>query len=71
MSGNFQETNILRSAKCDREGCEAVVTEAVFGEGFHGWQYVPWLVKDGKPVLICPACVKKINDFIKGITKEA
>jgi len=66
----FTDKIAPRTVKCDSEGCDSTMTERIYGEGFIGWHHVLWLQKDGKDVLICPKCVEKISNFIKGIKKE-
>ena len=59
-----------RKMECAREGCGRMDTERIYGEGFPGWNIIPWLMKNGKPVFICPDCTKRISDWLKGKSKD-
>lgn len=64
--------SILRTIKCDVEGCDFQYTENIDGGGFPGWGHIKGLQfinKDGSIqdiAYICPVCLERLKVFLNG-----
>ena len=56
----------MRAKKCDRKGCEKYFEPKDRINDKLQIFYDTWGMKDSKYYDLCPECMKKIEDFLKG-----